>query len=142
MRQRRPARGEWSWMTSSGRMKQRGTRGERADLKAFLPEPGHPLYGSVLREVVRVDLELHWARGQPRPLEDYRSSFPELFSDRESLHAITFEEYRLRRQAGENVTPAEYEHRFGVDVTTWPSLQPAGVGGDPGGTARSPAVPG
>ena len=62
----------------------------------------------------------------PGRLEDYRSSFPELFSDRESLHAITFEEYRLRRQAGENVTPAEYENRFGVDVTTWPSLQPAG----------------
>jgi len=31
--------------------------GERFDLKAFLPEPGHPLYGSVLRELVRVDLE-------------------------------------------------------------------------------------
>ncbi len=95
---------------------------ERADLRAFLPKPDHPLYVSVLREVVRVDLDFRWERGQPRPLEEYRNWFPELFSDRESLQAITFEEYRLRRLAGENATPAEYERRFGVDVTTWPDL--------------------
>lgn len=59
--------------------------GEPVNVKEFLPEPGHPLYGSVLREVVRADLEYHWAHGQPRPLEEYRSSFPELFCDRESL---------------------------------------------------------
>src|SRR5579863_4771737 len=76
--------------------------GEPADLKAFLPEPGHLLYGSVLREMVRVDLELRWACRQPRPLEDYRVSFPELFDDRENLDAITFEDYRLRREQGEN----------------------------------------
>ena len=115
--------------------------GEPVELKAFLPEPGHPLYGSVLREVVRVDLEYHWARGQPRPLEDYRSSFPELFCDRESLHAITFEEYRLRRQAGEPVTPAEYENRFGVDVTTWPSLHPDEVADDPAARTSATASP-
>jgi len=73
-------------------------------------------------------------------LEDYRSSFPELFRDRESLHAITFEEYRLRRQAGEDATPAEYERRFGVDATSWPSLRAAAVGGDFSGPAR-PACP-
>ncbi len=105
--------------------------GEPVNVKEFLPEPGHPLYGSVLREVVRADLEYHWAHGQPRPLEEYRSSFPELFCDRESLRAITFEEYRLRCQAGEPVTPAEYENRFGVDVTTWPSLHPDEVADDP-----------
>ena len=114
---------------------------ERADLRAFLPGPDHPLYVSVMREVVRVDLQFRWDRGQPRPLEDYRSWFPELFSDRESLHAITFEDYRLRRQLGENVTPAEYERRFGVDVTTWPGLHQAAVGSDPAGAARSPECP-
>ena len=95
---------------------------ERADLKAFLPEPDHPLYSLVLCEVVRVDLRFRWDRGQPRSLEDYRTSFPEIFSDRESLHAITFEEYRLRRQRGVNAMPEEYKRRFGVDVANWPSL--------------------
>lgn len=82
-------------------------RGERVDLKAFLPEPGHPLYSKLLRELVRVDLEYGWDRGQPR------SSFPKLFSDRESLQAITLEEYRLPHLAGGKATPAEYERRFG-----------------------------
>jgi eukaryotic-like serine/threonine-protein kinase len=95
---------------------------ERAELKAFLPERSHPLYRSVLREVVRVDLRFRWDRGQPIPLEEYRTSFPDIFSDREILHAITFEEYRLRSQRGVNVTPGEYERRFGVDVASWPSL--------------------
>jgi eukaryotic-like serine/threonine-protein kinase len=102
-------------------------RGEPVDLRTFLPERGHSLYSSVLRELVRVDLEYTWDRGRPRPLEDYQASFPELFRDRESLHAITFEEYRLRREAGEKPTPAEYEHRFGVDVTTWPNLYSASM---------------
>ncbi len=67
-------------------------QGERIDLRAFLPEPGHPLFVSVLRELIRIDLEFRWDCGQPRPLEEYRGSFPELFHDLESLHAITFEE--------------------------------------------------
>jgi hypothetical protein len=32
-------------------------RDGRADLEAFLPAPGHPLYLAVLCELVRVDLE-------------------------------------------------------------------------------------
>ncbi len=113
--------------------------GEGAELNAFLPDPEDPLYGSVLREIVRVDLELRWVHGEPKPLEDYRRSFPELFIDRESLHAITFEEYRVRRGLGEAATPEEYEQRFGVDATTWPSLEPASAFGDSSGTARSAA---
>ena len=106
-------------------------RGDRVELMAFLPEPGHPLRRSVLCELVRIDLEYHWTSGQPRPLDDYRNSYPELFRDQESLGAITFEEYRLRRLAGEDATPAEYANRFGVDVTAWPSPQPAAIGADP-----------
>src|SRR6185312_9141179 len=48
------------------------------DLAAFLPDPGHPLYPAVLCELVRIDLEYHWTRGRPVPLEDYLSRFPAL----------------------------------------------------------------
>src|SRR5690242_406161 len=75
--------------------------GRQADLAAFLPEPGHPLHRQVLRELVRVDLEYGWAQGRPRPLEDYRSLYPQLFQEPEDLQAVTFEEYRLRLQAGQ-----------------------------------------
>jgi serine/threonine protein kinase/Flp pilus assembly protein TadD len=101
-------------------------RGGRDDLAEFLPERGHPLYLEALRELVRVDLELGWEQGRPRPLEEYRRRFPELFADPDSLAAIAFEEYRLRRAAGENPTPAEYERRYGLPVTDWPAPLSAG----------------
>ncbi len=105
-----------------------------ADLADFLPDPDHPLYSEVLRELVRVDLELSWEQGRPRPLEDYRRRFPELFADRAGLGAVAFEEYRLRRGAGENPSPAEYERLYGVSVAGWPAplsaeAAPAGLVG-------------
>jgi len=92
----------------------------QVDLTAFLPASEHPLYGDVLRELVRIDLEYGWGRGCPRSLEDYQRDFPRLFQDPTDLQAITFEEYRLRRQAGEDPAPEEYRQRFGVDVRDWP----------------------
>jgi serine/threonine protein kinase/tetratricopeptide (TPR) repeat protein len=88
-------------------------RGE-ADLAAFLPAADNPLYRDALRELVRVDLEYHWRRGQPRRLDDYRARFPDLANDAAALQAIAFEECRLRQQAGENITPSEFQRRFGV----------------------------
>ena len=59
-----------------------------ADLADFLPPRDHPLYLEVLRELVRVDLELSWKHGHPSALEAYRRRFPELFQDRTSVNAI------------------------------------------------------
>jgi serine/threonine protein kinase/Tfp pilus assembly protein PilF len=103
------------------------------DLRAFLPGLDHPLYGEVLRELVRVDLEYGWARGRPRSLEDYQRDFPQMFQDAEDLQAVTFEEYRLRRQAGEDPDPEAYRQRFGVDVGDWPAPRHP--------SARQPAPP-
>ncbi len=90
-----------------------------AGLELFLPEPADPLYLPVLRELVRVDLEFGWQRGRPRPLHDYRSRFPALADDAAGLGEIAFEEYRLRRQAGERPAPAEYRERYGIDTSGW-----------------------
>jgi tetratricopeptide (TPR) repeat protein len=92
-----------------------------ADLAAFLPPPRHPLYLAVLRELVRADLEYGWGRGRPRRVEDYLAAFPVLRRDRAGLREIAFEEYRLRRQAGEAPAPAEYRERLGVDPGEWPA---------------------
>jgi serine/threonine protein kinase/lipoprotein NlpI len=118
---------------------------EPIDLEAFLPDLGHPLYVVVLRELVRIDLEHRWSIGQPRSLADYQSSFADLFRDPESRDAIAFEEYRLRRQAGEDATPDEYVRQFGVDPSAWPTPQAVVVGGGhgalSGGCARTNASP-
>src|SRR5262245_54490286 len=87
-----------------------------ADLANFLPPRDHSLYLPVLRELARVDLEYGWRAGQPRSLTEYKARFPELFGDRECVQAITFEEYRLRQQMGENPSPAEYEDRWRVNI--------------------------
>lgn len=88
----------------------------RADLADFLPERGHPLHLPVLGELIRIDMELSWKQGTPRRPEDYRDRFPHLFEDRETLQGLAFEEYRLRRQAGEAPSPAEYQKRFGFSI--------------------------
>jgi serine/threonine protein kinase/tetratricopeptide (TPR) repeat protein len=97
-------------------------RDPQTDLAQFFPEPEHPLYEEVLVELVRVDLELGWTQRRAKRLEDYRDRFPLLFQHSEVLRALTFEEFRLRRQAGENPTPEEYQLRFGVDLAHWLEL--------------------
>ena len=76
-------------------------QGETPALAAFLPEASHPLYQTVLSELIRVDLEYSWQRGRPKRVDDYRRLFPDLFADPEAVRGITFEEYRLRLQADE-----------------------------------------
>src|SRR6516225_2965409 len=53
-----------------------------ADPAAFLPPSDHPLHSTVLRELVRVDLEYGWDRGCPKELDEYQRSFPVLARDR------------------------------------------------------------
>jgi serine/threonine protein kinase/predicted Zn-dependent protease len=92
-----------------------------ADLAAFLPASEHPQYLDILAELVRVDLEYSWEAGRPNRLEDYRGPYPELFRDRGRLQGVAFEDYRLRLQAGEAPSAAEYRRRYGVDSSGWPS---------------------
>ncbi|HLW68355.1 MAG TPA: serine/threonine-protein kinase [Gemmataceae bacterium] len=89
----------------------------------FLPTEEHPSYPTILCELVRVDLELNWTRGKPKPIEDYIREFPLLRNDSELLQQITYEEYRQRLQAGESVHPAEYAERFDVNISAWPSTR-------------------
>jgi hypothetical protein len=86
-------------------------RDQGADFGAFLPPPHHPTYRRVLGELIRVDLELSWKRGQRKAMEDYETYFPRLVEDRTLLESIAFEEWRLRKQAGDKPSPADFERR-------------------------------
>jgi eukaryotic-like serine/threonine-protein kinase len=110
-----------------------------ARLADFLPRGDRALYPDVLRELVRVDLELSWQGEHGKRLEDYAAEFPELFGDPGALQEIAFEEYRLRRLAGEDATPAEYAQRFGVNADEWPeelALAQQSSWADPRGTSH------
>jgi serine/threonine protein kinase/Flp pilus assembly protein TadD len=91
-----------------------------AKLDDYLPPPGHPLRESLLPELIRIDLELGWQRGAPLPLDEYRRRYPEPFAHPDHLRELAFEEYRLRMQAGDRTTPAEYAERYGINTSDWP----------------------
>ncbi len=88
-----------------------------ADLAAYLPPADHPLFLPVLEELIRIDLEHHWRRNQPRWLEDYLNRFPQLLEASASVRTLAFEEFRLRRRSGQSPTADEYKVRFGIDPT-------------------------
>lgn len=76
--------------------------------------PAHPaiLRRLVLIELIKVDLEYRWLhRNQPRRIEDYLSDFPELLEG-EVPCALLYEEFQVRKQAGDAPTVEEYLHRF------------------------------
>src|SRR5262249_21377465 len=89
-----------------------------------LPDAGDEAYADVLREIVRADLEFHWRSGQPKMVEAYLGAFPALGKDRAGLAEIAFEEFRLRRRAGQTPSADEYLTRLGVDLSSrlaWPA---------------------
>lgn len=95
-------------------------RSGQADPTTFCPPPGDPLRLQIVEELVRVDLEFSRQDGRSRRLEDYRAVFPDLFEDKVALAEVAFEEYRLRRQAGEDVHPHDYQTAYGIDPSSWP----------------------
>jgi serine/threonine protein kinase len=88
-----------------------------ADFAPFLPPVSHPLYIPVLEELIRIDLEQSWLRGESRWLEDYIGRFPQLLEASASVRTLAFEEFRLRRRAGQAPSADEYKLRFGIDPT-------------------------
>jgi serine/threonine protein kinase/Flp pilus assembly protein TadD len=123
----------------------------RAEIAEYLPDAGHEVYPIVLRELVRVDLEFHWDSGRPKRVESYLGAFPCLGEDAKGLTEIAFEEYRLRRRAGEEPSAGEYMTRLGVDLS-WraPRVHPSPVGQlsdlddrrvDPGADRRGRNIP-
>ncbi|MCA9060530.1 MAG: serine/threonine protein kinase [Planctomycetaceae bacterium] len=65
---------------------------------------------SLIRELIKLDLEQRWQNGLRRLLEDYEFDVSEW---RSCLSPeLIFEEYQLRRQAGDRVSPTELFQRF------------------------------
>ena len=76
-------------------------QGRPLSLGAFAPPLGHPQRRETIVELVRVDMEYSWAQGQGNRVEDYQTLFPDDLRGGECLQQVAFEEYRLRRLAGE-----------------------------------------
>jgi serine/threonine protein kinase len=110
-----PGPGE-TWEALAGRLEAFVAAWEAADappeLGAFLPpEPAAPRRLALV-ELIKVDLDYRWRLGKgPRKVETYLREFPELAGGPFPCDLL-YEEYHVRRQAGDAVTPESYYQRF------------------------------
>jgi len=93
-----------------------------AEIESFLPPSDHPDHGDILVELIRVELELGWEEERRPALAEYRARFADAFTRAEQFAPIAFEEYRLRRAAGEPCTREEYRDRYDIATNAWPEL--------------------
>ncbi len=110
-------------------------QGRPLSLGAFAPPLGHPQRRESIVELVSVDMEYSWAQGQGNRVEDYQTLFPDDLRGGECLQQVAFEEYRLRRLAGECVARREYVERLAIPTDSWVEV-PVGVGGQDSSTFR------
>jgi eukaryotic-like serine/threonine-protein kinase len=94
------------------------------DLAGYAPPTADPLRPLVVRELVRIDLEFGWSEGHPRPVDEYRGRFPDVFGDPAAVAEIAFEDYRQRLENGQAADPAEYARRYGIDTSSWTPTRP------------------
>jgi serine/threonine protein kinase len=81
-------------------------------LEDFLPAHPPALRRLVLVELIKVDLEYRWLQAKlPRRVEEYVSDFPELREGGIPCDLL-YDEFHVRKQAGETVEPKEYVRRF------------------------------
>ncbi len=93
------------------------------DLADYAP-PGHdPAYSAVVTELSRIDMEHGFNEGKPPDASRYVESFPDVFRDSHLRTQLVFEEYRLRRRGGEDVTGVEVAGKHDVDGSCWPKLK-------------------
>ncbi len=105
-------------------------RDGRADVEDFFPAADHPDFEAIATELLCVDLERRWHRGNAKTVETYLQQFPSVLASQHAIQQLAFEEYRLRNHLGEPVTPAEYARRFRLSTEHWPQSSPAEFGYD------------
>lgn len=81
-------------------------------LSEFVPDGTPSLRRLVLTELIKVDLDYRWQRNAPKLIEDYAVEFPELAGPAGVPCDLIFEEFQVRKRAGDRVEPKDYYSRF------------------------------
>lgn len=98
-------------------------RSGHALLGDYVPNRQHPDYLAIVSELIRADLEFSRQRGHVKSLDEYQDEYRYVFEDPVSRQNLAFEDYRLRCQAGEVPSPADYARQYRVLTDDWPSPQ-------------------
>jgi serine/threonine protein kinase/formylglycine-generating enzyme required for sulfatase activity len=107
--------GDWERLREAAEKLEQAWRDHNdADLASFLPPPDDPLYGSILEELVKTDLEIRRSRGQAISLDYYLEKYTALGDARNLPARLIYEEYRVLRRypLGEPVDLEHYRQRF------------------------------
>jgi len=86
--------------------------GEPIDWARLVPPPGEPLRRRVLVELIKVDQECRWARGEGHLLEQYLAQWPELQGHPEVVSELLEAECLTRALFGATPGAAELQRRF------------------------------
>jgi eukaryotic-like serine/threonine-protein kinase len=88
------------------------SRAEPPNPAEFVPKGTAALRRLVLLELIKVDLDYRWSRGQSvRIVDDYLAAFPELAAGGPPCDLL-YEEYHIRKRAGDSVQPGDYLLRY------------------------------
>lgn len=90
----------------------RGSGNATPDL--YFPPPDREDFVFVVSEILRIQIEWDWHRGDQGSLEKLFTAYPFLSQQSNILAAAAFEEFRLRRLSGEEISPQEYELKYGL----------------------------
>lgn len=93
-----------------------------ARVEEFTPPRNHELYNEIVVELMRIDMEQAWRRGESRSLQDYLGRFGDVLANSDCLAALAFEHYRLQCESGFAVTREDYARSYGVEIAAWPEL--------------------
>ena len=83
------------------------------DLARLLPDDSPELRRMILIELIKVDLDFRWKSSEHRKtLQEYNREFPELIAETGIPCDLVFEEFHIRRRAGDLVEPAVYYEQY------------------------------
>jgi serine/threonine protein kinase len=115
--------------------------GHDVDLDAFLPRNGDHLRLPALYQLIGVDLEHRWKRGQKVELESYLYRFSDLGSLGVLPTELILREYRVRHAHGDRPAPEVYRARFPGRYARLLTLIQELPNGSPGSLPTAPSLP-
>src|SRR5262245_19259354 len=104
--------GQWWAIADCVDAYETGSRDGFPELRQFASRTDPAFRGAALAELVKVDLERRWAKGEKRNIEAYLQEYPELRSNADSFAEIVQQEYFIRSRNGDQPTAAELSKRF------------------------------
>lgn len=82
------------------------------ELSRFLDSVQPEYRYQALLELIKVEMERRWKKGEPRRVEDYLGQFSEMAPDRIAKLELYQTEYELRKRYADMPTEEEYRKRF------------------------------